>query len=100
MGKRKKQQHRDQAETPAASAETLLATTADLAIDKVTSARDTLQALLGSSTKMYGRAIEGALVGAKFARKRMKKHPLQALGTALGVGVAIGFALASRRREA
>ena len=95
MGKRKKHQQQDSG-TVAQTAESLLTSTADLAIGKVASARDTLQSLIGSSSQIYGRAIESALTGANFARKRMKKHPFQALGTALGVGVAIGFALVPR----
>jgi ElaB/YqjD/DUF883 family membrane-anchored ribosome-binding protein len=73
-----------------------LASSDDFTVGKVAQAREALQTLLKNSTKAYGKAV----VGAKLARKRVKKHPYQALGMALGLGAAIGYVLGRKHSSA
>ena len=80
----------------AEDARALMATTADVAGEKVSEARKRLAAALESGKEIYGRAREKAVEGVKAADEVVRDHPYQAIGIAFGVGALVGY-LVSRR---
>jgi ElaB/YqjD/DUF883 family membrane-anchored ribosome-binding protein len=82
--------------TLAEDARALMTATADVAGEKVGEARQRLAAALESAKKIYGRARDKAVEGAKAADEVVHEHPYPAIGIALGVGALIGY-LAVRR---
>jgi ElaB/YqjD/DUF883 family membrane-anchored ribosome-binding protein len=77
--------------TLADDARALMATTADVAGEKVSEARKRLAAALESGKEIYGRVRDKAVEGAKATDQAVHEHPYQAIGIALGVGVLIGY---------
>ena len=77
-------------------AHALLAATANIAEEKVTSARNRLNTALQSSREVLSRVQDKAVAGAKATDETIREHPYQAIGVALGVGALLGFLL--RRR--
>ena len=80
----------------AEDARALMATTADVAGERVSDARKRLAAALESGKEMYGRARERAVEGVKAADEVVHEHPYQAIGIALGVGALIGYVVSRR----
>ena len=70
--------------------------TADVAGEKVTEARQRLNAALERSREMYGRVREKAVEGARVTDEAVHKHPYQAIAIGVGVGAMLGY-LISRR---
>ena len=70
--------------------------TADVAGEKVTEARQRLNAALERSKEMYGRVREKAVEGARATDQAVHEHPYQAIAIGVGVGALIGFLVARR----
>ena len=81
--------------TLAEDARALMASTADVAGEKVGEDRKSLAAALERSKEIYGCVREKAVEGAKAADEAVREHPYQAIGIAFGVGALIGI-LAAR----
>ena len=80
----------------AEDARALMATTADVAGEKVSDARERLAAALERSKELYGRVRDKAAEGVKVADQTVREHPYQTMAIAFGIGAVIGY-LASRR---
>jgi len=85
----------------AEDARALMAATADVAGERVGEARKRLAAALergmeGGRERCH-RVREKVSEGAQMADDAVRKHPYQAIGTAVGVGALIGLVVASRR---
>ena|SRR6476646_6967497 len=74
----------------------LMTATADVAGEKVGEARERLADALESARKIYGRARDKAVEGAKAADEVVHEHPYQAIGIGLGLGALIGYLVARR----
>ena len=86
----------------AEDARALMATTADVAGEKVSDARERLAAALERSKELYGRVREKAVKGAKTADQAVREHPYQTMAFAFGVGALIGYLVSrpcSRSRD-
>ena len=77
-------------------ARALMAATADVAGDKVSEARKRLAAALDSGKELYGRAKVKAVEGAQVADDTVRANPYQAIAVGVGVGVLVGYLVASR----
>ena len=77
-------------------ARALMAATADVAGDKVSEARKRLAAALDSGKEMYGRVKDKAVESAKVADDTVRANPYQAIAVGVGVGVLVGYLIASR----
>jgi ElaB/YqjD/DUF883 family membrane-anchored ribosome-binding protein len=86
----------DEVDTLAEDARALLTATAEVAGEKVAEARQRLSAVLDRAKATCDRVRDKAVEGAQAADERVREHPYQAIGIALGVGALIGF-LAARR---
>lgn len=75
----------------------LLLATADAAEHKVVEARKRLTAAVEKSKATWERMQEQSAEAAQAADEAIRNHPYQAIGVALGVGVALGWLL--RRRS-
>jgi ElaB/YqjD/DUF883 family membrane-anchored ribosome-binding protein len=75
----------------------LLLATADAAEHKVVEARKRLTAAVEKSKATWERMQEQSAEAAQAADEAIRDHPYQAMGVALGVGVALGWLL--RRRS-
>jgi ElaB/YqjD/DUF883 family membrane-anchored ribosome-binding protein len=80
----------------AEEARALMAATADVAGEKVSEARRRLAAALDGGRKIFGRAKEKAVEGAKATDEALREHPYQAIGIAFGVGAIVGYLVARR----
>jgi ElaB/YqjD/DUF883 family membrane-anchored ribosome-binding protein len=80
----------------AEDARALMASTADVAGEKVGEARKRLAAALERGKEVYGRVRDKAVESAEAADEAVHEYPYQALGIAIGVGALIGY-LISRR---
>ena len=80
----------------AEDARDLVAATADIAEEKVSTARKRLAAALEGGKEMYGRARDSAVDGLRAADEAVHEHPYQAIGIAFGVGALVGCLLALR----
>src|SRR5215213_10070606 len=90
------QAHDNDLGTLAEDARALMAATADVAGEKVGEARKRLAAALESGKEIYGRVRDKTVEKAKVVDETVHKHPYQAMGIALGVGVLLGVLLARR----
>jgi len=86
----------DSVETVSDDARALIATTAEVAEEKVTEARNCLASAMDASRDTCVAVQKKAIAGAKATDKAIRKNPYQAMGIALGVGALVGF-LISRR---
>jgi ElaB/YqjD/DUF883 family membrane-anchored ribosome-binding protein len=77
-------------------AKALLAATANMAEEKVVQARERLAEALEQGKDTWLRAQHEALEGARSVDQKVRSHPYQALGMALGVGAILGAWLARR----
>jgi ElaB/YqjD/DUF883 family membrane-anchored ribosome-binding protein len=77
-------------------AQALLNATADIAGDKVASARKRLATALDSGRAALNEVREKAIAGARATDEAIREHPYQSIGVALGVGVLLGFLLSRR----
>lgn len=80
----------------AEDAEAFMTATADVAGEKIESARKRLAVALEGSKEIYDKARAKAIEGAKAADVAIVDHPYQALAIGVGVGAIIGFLLARR----
>src|ERR1017187_4995866 len=83
--------------TLAEDARALMATTVDVAGEKVGEAPRRPAAALERGKEIAGDVRDKAVAGAKATDKAVREHPYQAIGIALGVGVLLG-SLVGRRR--
>ena len=86
----------DESEHLVKDVQALLAATAHVAEEKVVDARKRLMAALEKGKETWNNVQERAVAGAKAADQVIRDHPYQAVGTALGIGVLIGFLLSRR----
>jgi ElaB/YqjD/DUF883 family membrane-anchored ribosome-binding protein len=86
----------DESEHLMKDAQALLAATAHVAEEKVVDARKRLMAAIEKGKETWDNVQEKAVAGAKAADQVIRDHPYQAIGTALGIGVLIGFLLSRR----
>lgn len=86
----------DEGEHLLEDAQALLAATAHVAEEKVVDARKRLMAAIEKGKETWNDVQEKAVAGAKAADRVIRDHPYQAIGTALGIGVLIGFLLSRR----
>lgn len=77
-------------------AKDLIDATAEVAGDKVASARKRLAAALENSKVVYGRVREKAIEGAKATDRAVHEHPYQAVGVAFGIGILVGLLIGRR----
>ncbi len=77
----------------AADARELIATTVDLAEDKIGEARKSLVAAVDHGNEFYEHIREQAVAGAKYTDDAVYMHPYQVIGMAVGLGALIGFLL-------
>jgi ElaB/YqjD/DUF883 family membrane-anchored ribosome-binding protein len=77
--------------TLAEDARGLMAATADIASDQVTSARRRVAAALETGKEAYDGLRERAIEGVKSADRGVRDHPYETIGIALGIGALIGF---------
>jgi len=82
--------------TLAEDARALMATTADVAGEKVSEARKRLTAALESCKELYGQARDKAVDGARATDQVVRENPYQVMGIALGIGAVIGYVIGSR----
>jgi ElaB/YqjD/DUF883 family membrane-anchored ribosome-binding protein len=80
----------------AEDAQALMAATADVAGDKVASARKRLAAALESAKTIAGNVRDKAVAGAKVADEKVRENPYQAIAIGVGVGVVVGYLLGRR----
>lgn len=78
----------------AEDARSLMEATADVAGDKVVSARKRLEAALERSKKIAGGVRDRAVQGAKMADEAVRENPYKAMVVGLGIGVVTGFLIA------
>jgi ElaB/YqjD/DUF883 family membrane-anchored ribosome-binding protein len=86
----------DESEHLVKDAQALLAATAHVAEEKVVDARKRLMAAIEKGKETWNNVQEKAVAGAKATDQVIRDHPYQAIGTALGIGVLIGFLLSRR----
>jgi len=82
--------------TLAEDARALLDATADMAGEKVASARERLHAALADTKKIAANVRANAADSAKAMDDAVRENPYQALAIGVGVGALIGFFLARR----
>jgi len=80
----------------AEDARALLASTVDVAGEKVGAARQRLAAALESGKEIYGRVKEKAVAGAKVADHTVRENPYQAIAIGVGLGVLLGYLVGRR----
>lgn len=84
--------------TLADDARALMASTADVAGEKVSEARKRLAAALERGKEIAGDVRDKAVEGTKVVDQKVRKNPYQAIAIGVGVGLLIGY-LAGRRRS-
>ncbi len=77
---------------------TLIAATADMAGDQIGEARQRLASMFGRGKDVYDLMLERALEGGKAADIAVHKHLYQTVAIGVGIGVVMGFFLATRNR--
>jgi ElaB/YqjD/DUF883 family membrane-anchored ribosome-binding protein len=82
--------------TLAEDAHALLTATADVAGEKVGTARKRLAAALERGKEIYGTVRDQSVACAKATDEAVHEHPYQAIAIGVGVGALIGYLLASR----
>ena len=80
----------------AEDARAFMQATADVAGEKVSEARQRLNAALERSKELYGRVREKAVEGAKATDQAVHEHPYQAIAIGVGVGAMLGYLIARR----
>jgi ElaB/YqjD/DUF883 family membrane-anchored ribosome-binding protein len=80
----------------AEDAQALMAATADVAGDKVATARKRLAAALERAKEIAGTVRDKAVAGAKATDEAVHEHPYQAIAIGVGVGVLVGYLLGRR----
>jgi ElaB/YqjD/DUF883 family membrane-anchored ribosome-binding protein len=80
----------------AEDAQALMAATADVAGEKVATARKRLAAALESAKAIAGNVRDKAVAGAKATDEAVRQHPYQAIAIGVGVGLLVGYLLARR----
>jgi ElaB/YqjD/DUF883 family membrane-anchored ribosome-binding protein len=82
--------------TLAEDARALMAATAAVPGERISEARNRLAAALDSGRKIFGRAKEKAVEGAKATDQALREHPYPALALAFGIGTIVGYILVRR----
>lgn len=87
---------RNNPDTLAEDARELMAATADVAGDKVASARQRLAAALDRAKQIAGTVRDKAVAGAKVTDQAVRENPYQAIAIGVGVGVLVGYFIGRR----
>jgi ElaB/YqjD/DUF883 family membrane-anchored ribosome-binding protein len=77
-------------------AQALMASTSDVAGEKVKEARKRLASALGSGKEIYQQVRAKAVEGVKSTDQAVRENPYQAIAIAFGAGALLGFLLSRR----
>ena len=86
----------EQLQAIATEAETLIGSKSQDLVEKTKEIRDRLASALGTAEETVAELENQATAGLKAADRTIREHPYQALGIAIGIGLALGLLIKRR----